>query len=175
MKTLVTYYSQTGNTKKVAEAIFGEIEGPKEIIPIGQVASVDQYDVIFVGSPIEQHGLVKMVRSFLQDGGRGKKIALFITHAAPEHSEMAASYVSRCKSLVSESSELIGFFNCQGELSESLAKRMLNSGNAQLRRFAEMRILTLRQPDEQRIENSRQFAREMNEKINACLAGKLVA
>ena len=33
MKTLVTYMSQTGNTKRVAEAIFKEIKGKKEIKP----------------------------------------------------------------------------------------------------------------------------------------------
>ena len=31
MKTFVTYFSQTGNTKKVAEAIFSVLEDEKEI------------------------------------------------------------------------------------------------------------------------------------------------
>ena len=31
MSVLVAYFSQTGNTKKVAEAIYGEIAGSKEI------------------------------------------------------------------------------------------------------------------------------------------------
>ncbi len=37
MKTLVTYMSQTGNTKKIAEAIYGELEGEKDIKPIAEV------------------------------------------------------------------------------------------------------------------------------------------
>jgi len=31
MKTLVTYMTQTGNTKRIAEAIYGEITGEKDI------------------------------------------------------------------------------------------------------------------------------------------------
>ncbi len=34
MKVIVTYMSRTGNTKKVAEAIFQEIKGKKEIKPM---------------------------------------------------------------------------------------------------------------------------------------------
>ncbi len=37
-KTLVTYYSRTGNTKMVAEAIFGALDGDKTILPIAEVA-----------------------------------------------------------------------------------------------------------------------------------------
>jgi len=39
VKTLVTYMSKTGNTKKVAEAIFDEINGEKEIKTIDEVDS----------------------------------------------------------------------------------------------------------------------------------------
>ncbi len=40
MKVIVTYMSQTGNTKKVAEAIFQEIKGKKEIKPSPEPAPV---------------------------------------------------------------------------------------------------------------------------------------
>ena len=48
MKILVTYYSESGNTKKLAEAIYDAIEEPgKEILPVQEVQSVDSYDLIF--------------------------------------------------------------------------------------------------------------------------------
>jgi len=56
MKVLVTYMSQTVNTKGVAEAIFQEIWGEKEIEPIGEVNSLHSYDLAFVDFPIEAYG-----------------------------------------------------------------------------------------------------------------------
>ncbi|MDM8001227.1 MAG: flavodoxin family protein, partial [Dehalococcoidia bacterium] len=41
MKTLVAYVSRTGNTKKVAHAIFAEIRGEKELKELGQVSTLE--------------------------------------------------------------------------------------------------------------------------------------
>ncbi|MGD1972050.1 MAG: flavodoxin family protein [Desulfobacterales bacterium] len=52
MKALVAYYSESGNTEKLAKAIFDGISIPeKEMVPIGE-ASVKDHDVIFVGFPV---------------------------------------------------------------------------------------------------------------------------
>ena len=56
MKVLVSYMSKTGNTKKVAEAIFEEISDEKEIIPIDEVDSIEGFDIAFLGFPIHQMG-----------------------------------------------------------------------------------------------------------------------
>ncbi len=56
MKILVAYRSVTGNTNTIAEAIFGEIEGEKEIKPFKDVDTIDGYDFIFIGCPIEFFG-----------------------------------------------------------------------------------------------------------------------
>ena len=53
MKTLVAYFSQTGNTKKVAESMFDVIQGEKEIKELSEVENVDGYDLLFVGFPID--------------------------------------------------------------------------------------------------------------------------
>ena len=47
MKLLVTYLSQTGNTKKVAEAIYGELSGDKEL-QYGDFAWADSQRVAIV-------------------------------------------------------------------------------------------------------------------------------
>ena len=46
MKVLVAYKSQTGNTRKIAEAIFGEIQEEKEIKRIADVDSLEGYDLV---------------------------------------------------------------------------------------------------------------------------------
>lgn len=167
MKTLVTYYSRTGNTKKIAEAIFEEIAGQKELKSLGQLAEVGQYDVIFVGSPIEKHGLVQEVQEFLKERIGNRKVALFITHAAPEHADMVSMYIKQAKELIENPSNFLGIFTCQGELSEAVAEYMSKSGNPQLQKFAGMRGLTLNQPDAERIERGRQFARDVSKKIES--------
>ena len=56
MKILVAYLSKTGNTKKVAEAIFDEITDEKELKKIEDVDSLDGYDYSFLGFPIQRMG-----------------------------------------------------------------------------------------------------------------------
>ncbi|MFH2098007.1 MAG: flavodoxin family protein, partial [Pseudomonadota bacterium] len=51
MKVLVTYQSETGNTEKVARAIFEGIEeslATKTLAPMGEVEDVSGFDLIFV-------------------------------------------------------------------------------------------------------------------------------
>ena len=85
MKVLVAYKSSTGNTKKVAEAIYSEITGEKELKRIEDVQDIGIYDLSFLGFPTHQFGPDKKTKEFLEKqctGGR--KVALFVTHCAPE-------------------------------------------------------------------------------------------
>jgi flavodoxin len=52
MKVLVTYVSRTGNTKKVAQAIFEQVKGTKETKELQEVDTLEGYDLAFVGLPI---------------------------------------------------------------------------------------------------------------------------
>jgi flavodoxin len=92
LKMLVTYMSKTGNTKKVAEAIYGEIECEKEIKPSDEVNSLDGYDLAFLGFPIHSFGPDKKAKRFLEEQTKGKRIAFFITHASPEDHEALPEY-----------------------------------------------------------------------------------
>ena len=65
MKTLVAYVTQSGNTRKVAEAIYGEIPGEKELKELSEVESLEGYDLAFVGFPIIAFGPEKSAREFL--------------------------------------------------------------------------------------------------------------
>ena len=49
MKTLVTYSTLTGNTKKVAEAVFEAVNGEKKLLPVKEVKNHEDYDKIIVG------------------------------------------------------------------------------------------------------------------------------
>ena len=109
MSYLVTYFSQTGNTRKVAEAIFEVIPGKKILKPIDEVDTLDGYDLAFIGFPIMQFGPPMTVKKFIGEHATGKKIALFITHAMPPVSEdpqqkaMLERELDKCRAACSKS------------------------------------------------------------------------
>jgi len=160
---LVVYFSQTGNTRRIAEAIYEEVSGDKEIKQLADVGSLEAYDLAFVGFPIIGFGPADAGKDFLENQAAGKPVALFITHASPEDSEVLPEWLDKCKEAAA-GTELVGTFNCQGELSEQIADLLSASDDPQLREFAEARSQTLGQPDEARLEKARAFAREIMEK-----------
>ena len=160
MKTLVTYFSQTGKTKLVAEAIFGAVEGEKDLKPMEEVVSWEGYDLVFVGFPVIAFGPAREGKEFLERKAAGKKVALFITHAAPEGEEVLGEWLGRCREAAS-SAHLVGFFDCQGELSGAVADALLRSDDPMLRSFGERRTETIGQPDETRLQRARDFARQV--------------
>ena len=76
-KTLVTYFSQTGNTKKIAEAIFEALEGEKTIQPIDEIQQLEEYNLIFIGFPVYSHSLPLKIQDFIKNIPENKKIAFF--------------------------------------------------------------------------------------------------
>jgi len=160
MKSLVTYFSQTGRTKLVAEAIFEAIPPEKELKEFGDVDSLDGYDLAFVGFPIHAFGPCQAGKDFLQQHAAGKKVALFITHAAPENQEGIDDWLARCREAAA-GAEILGLFHCMGELSEQIAEYLMKSDDPTMRAYGERRPETLGQPDEERLRKARDFALEI--------------
>lgn len=163
MKVLVAYFSQTGNTKKVAEAIFHEIQAEKEVRELSKIDDLKGYDLAFVGFPIQNFGPPKKAKDFLEKHSGSRKVALFITHSAPEGSKALQGWLAKCKEAASEAN-LLGVFDCQGELAQNVRNAMLRSGDPNLRAWAE-RDTSKGQPDATRLERARVFAREIMGKI----------
>ena len=70
-KILVVYYSHTGNTEKLAEAI---AEGARTVQEVevdlkrhGSAWGLDSYDAILIGAPTYQHTLTSNVEKFLEE------------------------------------------------------------------------------------------------------------
>jgi len=151
--------SSTGNTKKIAEAIHGEIAGEKEIKAVAEVESLGGYDLAFLGFPTHGYGPDKKTKAMLEklckDGG---KVALFVTHAAPESEPEVAEYMKRFKEAAT-GAEVVGTFDCQGQLASGVKFIMKISPNKKLRSDAK-RDNSKGQPDEKRVEKARAFARD---------------
>lgn len=160
MKVLVAYHSISGNTKKVAEAIYKEIKGDKELKELKAVSGLTGYGLCFIGFPIHAYGPSNDAKAFLEKNVAGKKIALFMTHSAPEGEPQIQQWLESAKK-AALGANVVGMFDCQGELAQNIADMMLGSKNADLIAAAEKRDTTLGQPDAGRLKKARKFAKEI--------------
>lgn len=114
MKILVSYSSQTQNTKKLADAIFESLSADGEIKPLAEAGEVEGYDVIALGfwfkagqpDPASQDFLGKL---------NGKKVFLFATHGAAPGSAHVQNGLAKAVELA-QGAKVLGSFSCQGEV-----------------------------------------------------------
>jgi len=81
MKSLVIYYSETGNTEKVAKTIAGAIAGEIKRVEETKLDELADCSLIFIGTPVHGSRPAKKIENFL-DGLpelSGKKAAAFCT------------------------------------------------------------------------------------------------
>lgn len=174
MKALVVYLSRTGNTKKVAEAIFKEIGCEKDLFEISELTDLEGYDIIFAGFPVWQSGPAETAVKFLNKHSDGKNIAIFVTHALDyemeknEVQELLDSILNKCRACVPKGN-FLGFFHCRGELEKSIAEYLLKSDNPQMQRFGKKRKDTIGHPDEAEIQVAQIFAKDVMNRINGAI------
>ena len=175
MKVLVTCFSQTGNTEKIAKAICEEATEANEVelkkledISTGDLTG---YDFIFIGSPLHASDLAGPVKEFLSNiqAGSDQKMAGFITHFAPAYpdqdmNKFTEPITNPCQE---KGLEYKGCFNCQGALTESLHEMVKKSQNFSDEQWEGMVKQMTGHPNEEDEANAKAFAREV-------LAGKSV-
>ncbi|MBN1938482.1 MAG: hypothetical protein JW843_02780 [Candidatus Aminicenantes bacterium] len=157
-KTLVVYFSRTGNTKEVAETIHEEVGRDGTIAPIDKTGPVELYDLMFVGFPVHSHSVPFPVETFIKSLPKGKPIALFSTHGAFSHHPIAREALEYAAVLAGHC-RLLGTFHCRGRLSlqamETLAK------SPEHREWAEMAPSAASHPDSHDLAEAALFARHM--------------
>ena len=165
MKVLVAYMSKTGNTRKVAEAIFGEINDEKEMKPIDAVDSIEGYDVAFLGFPIHQMGPDKKTVKLLEKHCiNDRNVVLFITHAAPEDSPDLPPWLEKFRR-AARGANVVDIFDCQGQLDKTTKRIMSVLPNAQLRMWAKQDN-SQGQPDKTRLDRARAFSRNVMQRLH---------
>ena len=165
MRALVAYMSKTGNTKKVAEAIYETLDCEKKIVPIDQVGNISEYDLAFLGFPMQRFGPDAKAASFLQEHCRlGKDVALFVTHAAPEDAAELPGWLEGFRNAAA-AANIVGMFDCQGQLAKWIKLVMLMLPNREIRAMAR-RDDSRGQPDAARMDRARAFAREVLDSLS---------
>ncbi|MCJ7772103.1 MAG: flavodoxin family protein [Desulfobacterales bacterium] len=128
MKVLVTYFSQTGNTKLIADAILQEVSQSNEVdlIKIEETdpGTLSEYDAVFVGSPIHAGGLAAQVKELLEALPQNPKfkLAAFITHASSAYEKDGFDKGIQSLDDITKSKKItyLGSYDCQGRLSEEI-------------------------------------------------------
>lgn len=99
MKCVVIYFSQTGNTEKIARAIHAGVQkaaGHCDLVKIKDANPhrLQQYDLIGIGTPVFGYGEAMNVRAFIKDMKfvGGKHVFAFATHGT--HGEYFASSIA---------------------------------------------------------------------------------
>lgn len=155
-KILVTYFSLTGNTKKVAEAIFEALPNDKQILSLEEVKNIDDYDLLFIGFPIHSHSIPYKVEGFLRQLPPGKKIAFFSTHGSFTGGELSRQAIEYAISITPQA-KIIGTFSCRGRMSQAALEILRRSPEHEA--WVDMAASAFHHPDEQDLEDARAFAR----------------
>ncbi len=155
-KILVAYTSWTGNTEKVARAIFEALEGDKTIRTLDGVQFLDEYDLIFIGFPVHSHSVPFKIEEFIKKIPAGKKIALFSTHGSLTGSRLSREALEHA-SILASSSKVLGTFTCRGKV--SLQAMEVLSKSPEHKVWVDMATSAQTHPDESDLEDARTFAK----------------
>ncbi len=155
-KTLVTYFSRTGNTRLVAEAVFSALPGDKTLKPMAEAGDLAPYQLVVAGFPVQTHSVPYPVEIFLKSVPEGKKIALFSTHGSVTGSRLSREALEYASVLVAKA-RLIGTFSCRGKVSMKALETLMQSPEHEA--WADMAASAATHPDESDIEDARAFAR----------------
>jgi len=165
MKVLVTYYSETGNTEKVARAIYEGIQkAEKDISPIQETSHVEAYDLIFCGFPVHASSVPHNVETFLKSIPQGKQVAIFATHGSLRMGQLATAAFDYAASLLSKA-KAIGTFGCRGKVKTDLLEVLAKK--PEHRAWAEEARGAFAHPDEADLEDAKEFAKKMMKKAFA--------
>lgn len=156
MKVLVTYYSETRNTERVARAVYEGVEdASKEIHPIEAVAHVEEYDLIFCGFPVHASSVPPKVAAFLKRIPEGKMVALFATHGCLQGGQLAVTAFDDAMAIAS-GARVIGTFGCRGKVRPQLIETL--GRRPEHRAWIEEVQSADEHPDEADLESCRSYA-----------------
>ncbi len=164
---MVCYFSNTGNTEKIARSIVEGLEGEDvELLKIedGDPSTLKNYDLIVLGSGIYAGKLHKKVTDFMKNVSEyPPKFAFFNTHQSPTAYQKAFRRI--LKVLEENNSKVIGQFDCVGEnlgIPKETTLKMLEKLPVEERKKQEKYLETTKgRPNEQDLANAKMFGKSL--------------
>ncbi|MDX9746091.1 MAG: flavodoxin family protein [Syntrophales bacterium] len=118
-KVLVAFFSQTGNTEKVARAICDALECEKEIRRIDETLPVEGYELIFCGFPVQAHSVPAQVVLYLKKLPKDQKVAFFTTHGSLRGGSLPRQALEDAMGLTKHA-KIVSTFTCRGRVKEEV-------------------------------------------------------
>jgi len=138
MKILVLYYSETGNTRVIAEAVADELVSLGHEVALKRTNEIGSgglsgFDMIFVGSACHSADVARPVKVALAalEPSAGLRLAGFVTHSTmlpdgtARASELYETWAGRCSNTFErvcreKGITWCGYFSCQGAPSPAI-------------------------------------------------------
>ena len=163
MKILITYFSNTGNTEKVAIAMKEGLEGHDvelKKVDDTNAESLKDYEIVILGSGIYAGKISKPILDLIKTAeALPPKFALFCTHASPDAYQNGFKMVK--KKIAAANSEVIGEWDCMGEnigISEDMQIKMMENLPPEKKEQARKHMENLKgRPNAKDFENAKAF------------------
>jgi flavodoxin len=170
MKSLLVYSSRTGNTEKVARAIFETLPEPREIYPVETAPPAEGYDFVALGFWVDKGRPDELAARYMATV-RDQVVGLFGTLGAEPDSEHARTCVRRTMEMMTEGNRVVGAFLCQGRVDPAVVAAMRRHAS-NVHPMTPERRARLREaekhPDETDLRNAREtFRRIVHELMKA--------
>ena len=167
MSSLVVFSTSTGNTRKIADAIFSALKDKdKKIIDVNEINTVDinEFEKIIIGGWIDKGEIDEKAKEFLAKL-KNKKLGLFVTMGGNPETDRAKNCFQEIKKSLEKNGNIVEkTFVCQGAINPNLINKfreMTKQGIAgsfaatpeREARWAE----AAKHPDEKDIENAKKI------------------
>ena len=156
-KTLVTYFTRTGNTKLVAEAIFEALPGDKTLKPMAEAGDLAPYALIFVGFPVQTHSVPYPGGGLPENDPRGKEGRPVLHPRLGDREAGCPGKPWSTPPVLVAKAKLVGTFSCRGKVSMKALEVLMQSPEHEA--WADMAASAATHPDAHDLEDARAFAR----------------
>jgi flavodoxin len=123
MKSLVVFSSQTGNTKKLAEAVCESLPDTARLVSVDEAPDPSDYDFVALGFWLQAGKPDPKSAGYLERLKGHTKVFLFATHGADPNSEHAQNAMTYAQSLA-EGATVAGTFSCFGQVNPKVLEKI---------------------------------------------------
>ncbi len=166
MKILIAYSSNTGNTKKIADAMYEECT-KADFLNIKDVKEFESYDLIILGGWIDKGTFNNEVIERL-DEIKNKNVVFFFTLGKRPTDMHAYRCVQNIKkSLTKNNNNVLGHYHCMGQISKQLRDKMSEMFKASKKeKLDEKWELSNNRPNEKDVVGAKEFIKAILEELN---------
>ena len=176
MKVLIAFYGETGNTEKIAKAIYQEASRDHEahLRRVEEVTeeTLNRYDLVFLGSPCHSTDLAPPVKRILDafPDSPNFKLAGFFTHGCPNVGEAFDRWASKCVSSFAKASkekqiDFVGYYHCQGSMAppveDAMGRYFAEKGEITADDWNEYIEELRKHPNHEDLQKAKEFARDV--------------